>query len=342
MERKLFNSKSPVLAQQTFSSVEKIVGFDYRVSGVLEAFRTMDNMLNTRIIKNYAFNLALEDFKVFNINSIKAIANGSNQSLIGQTVNRTAYDVYEGSIRGEYYAGVFNTNVDTIASNEMQVIEKELGKTAINQLWIEYDQHILGNISPKIGEGKKLNQGLLDYITNIDNSIFGTSTITPSSMVIQEVYSKLCNYQTQLNSTNGGENFSPVVVIVSGTNLQSLFLQPINIDHGGGLTLEILLNKRKIYPIYLSNKTDTRDYCIMLGNNSIELYNGNEPLRTEKEVDENKSWRKIYQVYYVMNNPIIIPTALGDIGYILNGGANGINGGAVFSEPITIEEDGNF
>jgi hypothetical protein len=80
----------------------------------------------------------------------------------------------------------------------------------------------------------------------------------------------------------------------------------------------------------------------MLGNNSIELYNGNEPLRTEKEVDENKSWRKIYQVYYVMNNPIIIPTALGDIGYILNGGANGINGGAVFSEPITIEEDGNF
>ena len=258
----VINSKSPVLSKQRYERISNITGYNVVKSGILESFATLDNFLSTKTIRNYEFNLDREDFVVFKNQSIKAVANGSNQSLIGQTQSKDAYNIVNGSLEGEHYAGVFHSRKDIIDFAEMQVLERELGKQAESQLWSEFDFDLMGTINTNVGDGMKLNKGILDIITDVDNSLFSSNPI--GSADYAKVYNLLCEKQIQINASNKLPNFNPVVVIVSGAKMQSLFLKSNITANSLISSLETMLIGMNIFPVYLSNLVDSRDYAIML------------------------------------------------------------------------------
>jgi hypothetical protein len=279
----------------------------------------------------YAFDINKEDLKVWNISSDKAIALGSNQSLIGQTKNKLAYDISKALSDGEYVAGVFSNMIDIVDDATAEAKEIEFGKSTLNMQWVEFDKHILGNISiDNVGLSRKLNKGLFDYITNIDNSVFGTAAIVNSKAKKEEVYNLITKKQGALNVANGKENWDIAYVIVSGAEMQNFFesLVDFSASNGGNDTLETRLLRRNIITIYLSNQSDTRDYAIVTIPSAFDMYYGAEPFRKKRVVVEtNNITDSMLRVFYAYNNPFIIPNLDGELGTIINGGATGIDGG---------------
>ena len=336
---KFLNSNSQIMALQTVTELDAIQSREIRTSGFIEACRTMDSIFGTSIIKRYDFDVNITDYKVFSYNSIKAKPLGFNQSLIGETVNKLAYTMTNGGMQGEYYAGIFAVTQPTTTEAEVIAMENEMGKESFNQAWVEVDQHLMGTIYPTLGQGKKLNNGFLDIITDIDNTVI-TGDLTPDATTINNLYRAILAKQVELNTLNNFENFERTIVLVSGAKMQSLFKQPRNVDSSNLSTLSDLLSEFNIFPVYLSNRTDTRDYVVVLSAKGFEVYIGNEP--SKLIVAAKKQWRDIREVYYIYNNPFIIPTAYNKVGSIINGGSNGLQATKMFATGTVSNPDINF
>lgn len=321
------NSNSQVMGLRSVEELEFIIQKQVRVSGMFEALSFLST--NTR----YTFDINKEDLKVWTISNDKAIALGSNQHLIGQTKNKLAYDISKAVNSGEYVAGVFTNHIDTVADATVEAKEIEFGKSTLSLQWGEFDKHLLGNISPNdVGLARKLNKGLFDYITNIDNSIFGTSAIDNSYAKKKAIYDKVVEKQAELNTLNDREFNSVAYLIVSGAKMLNLFTSPYNETASATsfMSLEQLLLNRNILVIYLSNQSDTRDYAIMSLPSAFDVYYGATPFRKKRIVMETDNITdSIYRIFYGYNNPFLVPNFEGELGMIINGGSTGINGGAV-------------
>jgi len=325
---KYINSNSQIMGLRTVEEIEKTIEKQVRTSGIF------DVMTQISYSYQYPFNVNVDDLKVFMVTSDKAIANGSNQALIGQTKHKTAYDISKALSDGEYAGGIFINEMNIVDDATVEAKEIQFGKSTLNQMWVEFDKHILGNISPDatVGLAKKLNKGLFDYITTIDNSVFGTTAIVDSKAKKEEVYKLITKKQGVLNVANGRENGDIAYVIVSGTEMQNFFESPVDFSATNGAydTLEARLLQRNIITIYLSNQSDTRDYAILTIPSAFDIYYGAEPFRKKKVITGFKGIAdSMINVLYAYNNPFIIPNLDGELGVIINGGATGINGGAV-------------
>lgn len=330
------NSNSQRMGLTTVEDIEKVIQKKIIISGMFDVMRTIGNTIK------YSWDFNTMELKVWNISSNKAISLGSNQALIGQTQGKLAYDISKALSDGQYVAGVFDNKIDIVNDATVEAKEIQYGKSTINMQWAEFDKHIVGNIYPDLGEGKKLNQGLLDYITTIDNSVFGTSTITNTTEKKEAIYNLVTKKQASLNKENGNENSALAYVIVSGTDMENLFQSPYAMNSTSGdlsVTLERMLFDRNIITIYLSNQSDTRDYLIVTIPDAFDLYYGAEPFRKKKVIMETGNITDSFiRVFYAYNNPFIVPNFEGDIGAIINGGSTGINGGI---NVFTIGDDSN-
>ncbi len=320
-----FNSNSQVMSLRSVEELEQIVSKSVRVSGMFEALSVLSNRIS------YDFDYELEDLKLWNIRKDKAMAQGSNQHLIGQTENKLAYDLSKALGDGEYAAGIFTSKVDIVNSQVVIEKEKQFGQSALNQMWVEFDQHILGNISPDttVGLAKKLNKGLFDYITNIDNSVFGTSAIDNTQANRQKIYKLAVKKAGELNESNDRNDDEVSYLIVSGVAMKDLFRSPYNENSANLISLADMLAQRNILVIYLSNQSDKRDYAILSIPSAFDLYSGLLPFRVERlQLNTKNIMKNFIEVFYAYNNPFLVPNLEGELGMIINGGATGINSGA--------------
>ena len=323
---KYINSNSQVMGLRSVDEIENLIAKRVRTSGLLDIFNLFNGVVS------YQMNLSNEDYKVWKFDNISSIANGSNQSLIGETVKKVAYNLSNVGAN-EYVAGVF-TNMQAITvDSEMESKEIQLGQSTINKLWGEFDSHLMGTIATVNTEIKKMNSGLLDFITAIDNSVFGTSAINNSYANKKKIYDLACETQASINSANGYEYNYPMYMIVSGSKMSNVFQSPYN-DSASTLAMDSLadlLSRRGIVTIYLSNQSDTRDYALLTPSYSFKMFNGYTPFRqVVSGVKRSGDFRTYNEIFYMYSNPFLIPNVeLGNLGVIINGGSTGINGGAV-------------
>jgi len=275
---KYINSNSQVMGLRNVNEIENIIAKRVRPSGLLDIFNLFGGVIN------YQINLSNEDYKVWKFDNITSIANGSNQSLIGETVKKTAYNLSNVGAN-EYVAGVFSNMQAITVDSDMESKEIQLGQSSINKLWGEFDSHLMGTIATVNTEIKKMNSGLLDFISTVDNSVFGTSAIANS-------------YANKKKIT---------------------------------ISLADLLSQRGIICVYLSNQSDTRDYALLTPSYSFKMFNGYTPFRqVVTGVKRSGDFRTYNEIFYMYSNPFLVPNVeLGNLGVIINGGATGINGGAV-------------
>ena len=332
---KYINSNSQVMGLRSVDEIENLIAKRVRTSGLLDIFNLFDGVVS------YQMNLSNEDYKVWKFDNISAIANGSNQSLIGETVKKVAYNLSNAGAN-EYVAGVF-TNMQAITvDSDMETKEIQLGQSTINKLWGEFDSHLMGTIATVNTEIKKMNSGLLDFITTVDNSVFGTSAINNSYANKKKIYDLATETQASINSANGYEYNYPMYMIVSGSKMSNVFQSPYNDSASTLSTISLagLLSQRGIITIYLSNQSDTRDYALLTPAYSFKMFNGYVPFRqVVNGVKRSGDFRTYNEIFYMYSNPFLIPNVeLGNLGVIINGGSTGINGGAVVIAGASIEE----
>jgi hypothetical protein len=323
---KYINSNSQIMGLRSVDEIENIIAKRIRPSGLLDIFNLFDGVIS------YQMNLSNEDYKVWKFDNVSAIANGSNQSLVGETVKKTAYNLSNvGS--NEYVAGVFSNMQAITVDSDMESKEIKLGQSSINKLWVEFDSHIMGTIATVNPEIKKMNSGLLDFISTVDNSVFGTSAIVNSYANKKKIYDLATETQSTINTANGYEYNYPMYIVVAGSKMSNVFQSPYN-DSASTLsteTLADLLSKRGIICVYLSNQSDTRDYALLTPAYSFKMFNGYTPFRqVVNGVKRSGDFRIYNEIFYLYSNPFLVPNVeLGNLGVIINGGATGINGGAV-------------
>ena len=323
---KYINSNSQVMGLRSVDEIENIIAKRVRPSGLLDIFRLFNGVVN------YQINLSNEDYKVWKFDNVASIANGSNQSLIGETVKKVAYNLSNVGAN-EYVAGVF-TNMQAITVDaDMESKEIQLGQSTINKLWGEFDSHLMGTIATVNSEIKKMNSGLLDFISSVDNSVFGTSAISNSYANKKKIYDLATETQATINSANGYEYNYPMYLIVSGSKMMNVFQSPYNDSASTLSTISLadLLSQRSIICIYLSSQSDTRDYALLTPSYSFKMFNGYTPFRqVVNGVKRSGDFRTYNEIFYMYSNPFLVPNVeLGNLGVIINGGSTGINGGAV-------------
>jgi hypothetical protein len=323
---KYINSNSQVMGLRNVDEIENIIAKRVITSGLLDIFNLFGGVVS------YQMNLSNEDYKVWKFDNISAIANGSNQSLIGETVKKTAYNLSNVGAN-EYVAGVF-TNMQAITvDSDMESKEIQLGQSSINKLWTEFDSHLMGTIATVNTEIKKMNSGLLDFISTVDNSVFGTSAIANSYANKKKIYDLATEIQATINTANKYPATYPMYMVVSGIKMGNLFRSPYNDSASTLSTISLadLLSQTGIICVYLSNQSDSRDYALLTPSYSFNLFNGYTPFRqVVSGVKRSGDFRTYNEIFYMYSNPFLVPNvALDSLGVIINGGATGINGGAV-------------
>jgi len=313
---KYINSNQQVLAHREVNKLDLIIEKDVRTSGMFDAF----NMMNSTI--QYSFDEKTKDYIGWEFNTVKAIAEGTNQAMIGQTVYKDAYHLAAVDNVSFFSAGIFTETKKIVNDNFVEAEEIRHGKVALNQLWREFDMHILGTVT-----NTKINNGLLDYISTIDNTIFGANAIVNSFANRQKIYNILTGNQASINTSNGNDFQDLCYVVVSGSQMLSMFTSPYN-DNGSSLsTLEDMLLQRGIVTIYLSNQSDTRDYAMLIPRFAFSLYYGILPYRKSRLISVDTHFEEIKSIWYSYTNPFLVPKVDTSLGMIVNGGSTGINGG---------------
>jgi len=331
---KFINSNSQIMGLRNVDEIENIIAKRVRPSGLLDIFNLFGGVIN------YQINLSNEDYKVWKFDNITSIANGSNQSLIGETVKKTAYKLSNVGAN-EYVAGVFSNMQAITVDSDMESKEIQLGQASIDQLWVEFDSHLMGNIATVNTEIDKMNSGLLDFITTIDNSVFGTSAIANSYANKKKIYDLATETQRAINTANRYDFNYPMYMIVAGNKMGNLFQSPYN-DTASSLstiTLAEMLSQRGIICVYLSNQSDSRDYALLTPSYSFKMFNGYTPFRkVVNGVMRSGDFRIYNEIFYMYSNPFLVPNVeLGNLGVIINGGSTGINGGAVIISETSAE-----
>ena len=68
-----------------------------------------------------------------------------------------------------------------------------------------------------------MNSGLLDFITTINNSVFGTTAIANTYTNKKKIYDLVTETQALINNANGDEDEYPMYIIVAGSKMKNIF-----------------------------------------------------------------------------------------------------------------------